>query len=154
MTKEKVESILKFYRTIPDEIKLYREKRKDLEDAYNPLCSPCMDGMPHNPGVSDQTANRALNMEGFEADQIKEINGYIISLESLATAIFTELKMLPYYEKMVVYRFYLDGWGWVKVAFALQYGERQCIRFRDSALEKLLVMFDANTIISKYPYPN
>ena len=155
MTKNQVERILQFYRTIPDEIKLYAEERAEFNDYYNPLQSPVVDGMPHDTNASDQTANAALRSGEYEyaAKRVEEIEKYITTLERIATEVFGSLKALPYYEKMTVYRFYLDGWSWAKVSFALRYSEVQCRRIRNNAIVKLADLFSDNQIIFSFNYP-
>lgn len=156
LEKEKVERILKFYRTIPDEIKLYREKRAEIEDCYNPITGikTYEDlAMPRGLKIADQTAIAVSRLKGHEAELIREIDEYISNLERVATETFSILKKLPYYEKMTVYRFYLDGWSWVKVSFELRYSEKQCMRLRDVALQKLGEMFENNKVIMSFNYP-
>ena len=154
MTAEKTIKILKFWRTIPSEIRLRQNRIYELEDRYNTLGTVDMDGMPRSGVIGDQTSNAVIRLDTHHESalsEIKELEYEISRLQDLEQYIFRALKHLPYHPKMVVYRMYVDGWSLVKIAYNLHYSERQCRRFKSEALDLLSLQFERCPLMSGFP---
>ena len=117
-----------------------RQRIAELDDRYNPLRSVSTDGTPGAGYISDQTASTVIRMEAAGESALAEIaatEAEITSLQAMERDIFACVKRLPYLEKMVVYRFYWDGWQMRRIEHELHYSERQCYRLKERALKKL-----------------
>lgn len=140
MTPKQAEEILKFYKSIPGEIEMRRRRIAELDDRYNPLRSVSTDGTPGAGYISDRTASTVIRIEAAGESALAEIadtEAEIAKLQAMERDIFACVKHLPYLEKMVVYRFYWDGWQLSKIENELHYSERQCRRLKERALKKL-----------------
>ena len=140
MSPEQAEKILKFYKSIPWEIEMRRQRIAELNDRYNPLRSVSTDGTPGAGYISDQTASTVIRIEDAGESAIAEIadtEAEIAILQAMQRDVFACVKHLPYFEKKVVHRFYWDRWRLSRIARELNYSERTCKRLKNSALKKL-----------------
>lgn len=144
MDKQQVIDLLEFYPRIGEEIKMYANILHDCENEWG-ISAQQLDGMPHGSGVSDPTARQAYYMAiNGAGDYMREIEAQISKLQTLRKEIFNEFKRLPYYQKMVIYYYYLDGKRWAWISSNLNYSERQCKYIRDKAIDSLCEVFEIN----------
>lgn len=154
MTEKDVVRVLKFYKTIPDEIWIRQDRIAELEDRYNALGSVSLDGMPRSGHVCDQTGNAVVRIEAAGQSALADIaiqEQEIEALKNLERYIFNCVKQLPYFQKMVIYRLFFDGWSLTKIAHSLHYSERQCRRIKSVALKTLTPALERCPFMSGFP---
>ena len=156
MEKEKVVSILKFYRDIDKTIRLNERVIKSLDSQY--YCSVSainMDGMPHGKGkTSSAVETTALNVPSYISKIINEIERENERLSIIKTEIMREIGSLNYTQKAVVLGFYIDGFQWERISGQIVYSPRQCRNIRDTALDRLAKKFSLNKSIAKFRFPD
>jgi len=155
MDKEKVVTILQFYKTIDEEISLNESMIEELHDRYySTVGAARIDGMPKaKGGVSSPVETTVLNVPESAYNTIRELTEANNKLNKVKSAILKELNGLSYLHKAVIIEFYIRGLQWVRISEHLHYSERQCKNVRNHALEKLSKNFDVNKTISKYNFP-
>ena len=155
MKREKVISILHYYRDIPKNIKLNERVIKNLEDQYyNTLGGMKMDGMPRaKGGTSSPVENVVLNVPRSVVKTIEEIRRDNARMEQIRGEILSELNRLAFSEKAVVLGFYIDGQQWEQISEQVNYSPRQCRNIRAAALDHLAERFARNKAISRYQFP-
>lgn len=125
MDKEKVISILKFYKTIDNEIKAYKIETIEFEHQST----------------------------SFQEDLLKSIKQKIESLYLIKAKIYNEINKLPYLQRLIILQFYIKDMQWVRISSQINYSERQCKNIRCQALKNLEINFNNNISISSYDYP-
>jgi len=155
MDKEKVVKILRFYKTIDEEISLNESIIADLHDRYYMTVGAArIDGMPKaKGGVSSLVETVVLNVPESVYNTIRELMAENNKLNKVKLAILKELNGLPYIYKAVIIEFYIRGLQWVRISEHLHYSERQCKNVRNQALEKLAQNFESNKTISRFNFP-
>ncbi len=155
MDKEKVVKILKFYKTIDEEISLNESVIGELHERYySTVGAARLDGMPRGKGgVSSPVETTILNVPESAYNTIRELTEANTKLNKVKLAILKELNGLPYLYKAIIIEFYIRGLQWGRISEHLHYSERQCKNVRNHALEKLSKNFDANKTISKFNFP-
>lgn len=117
MRSEDVKTIIYYYYDIPGIIRLLKEERNDLEDAYNGLRGISMDGMPHG-----STVGRPTEMLAEQADsknalcRIQEVSVKIHVLECDAALIRRCLDDLNSKYKRLISLRYQYNYSWAKIA--------------------------------------
>jgi len=145
MTRQQVTGLLVFYPRIGDEVKMCTEMLRDMEDDWGVGGATPIDGIPHGNGLSNPTAIDGGMLAQYGAgDVMREIESHITYLQTLQIEMFREFKLLPFYQKQVIYYYYLSGKRWVWIAGKLSYSRNQCIAFRDRGIEALRRAFEAN----------
>lgn len=98
MKREKVISVLRFYRDIEKSIKLNERVIKNLEDQYyTTLGAVNMDGMPHGSGGGESPVERAaLNIPRSVTNTIESLNRENSKLAKIKAEILSELNRLTY----------------------------------------------------------
>jgi hypothetical protein len=153
MNKKDVIDIIAFYPKIGNEIKFYENMKSKIEEEYDSCgASPRevrVDGelsvyeFAKGSGKSDPTAQKGERMaESGDGDHIREIEAEIERLQTLRSAIFNAFKILPYYQKQVVWYYYIDGKRWAWVARKVGYSDTQCRNIRDKAVVTLGGIFE------------
>ncbi len=155
MDKEKVVKILRFYKTIDEEISLNESIIADLHDRYYMTVGAArIDGMPKaKGGVSSLVETVVLNVPESVYNTIRELMAENNKLNKVKLAILKELNGLPYIYKAVIIEFYIRGLQWVRISEHLHYSERQCKNVRNQALGKLAQNFESNKTISRFNFP-
>lgn len=149
MTRQQTIDLLELYPRIGQEISIYSNILMKCQDDWGLSSSGNLDGLPHGTDISNPTESLACKMALTGAgDYMREIEAQITQLQTLQTEIFREFKKLPYYQKMMVYYYYLDGKRWVWIANKLSYSERQCRNVRNQAVDALCTAFEANPNIT------
>ena len=155
MDKQKVESILGFYKNIDKEISLKQQSIDKLEDRYySPVGCVAYDGMPKGKGRNvSPTESAVLNVPEWVTKEMAELQQEQQALYQVKRAIRQELSKLPYEQKAVIFMFYLEGIKWVQISARIHYSERQCRNIRRCALAVLGRRFLSNKIIAEYVFP-
>ena len=155
MDKDKVVKILKFYKTIDEEISLNESVIADLHDRYYTTVGAArIDGMPKaKGGVSSLVETTVLNVPESVYNTIRELTAENNKLNKVKLAILKELNGLPYICKAIIIEFYIRGLQWVRISEHLHYSERQCKNVRNHALERLAQKFESNKTISRFNFP-
>mgnify|MGYP001033843440 CR=1 FL=1 len=155
MKREKVISILRFYRDIEKSIKLNERIIKNLEDQYyTTLGAFNMDGMPHGSGGGESPVERAaLNIPRSVTNTIESLSGENDKLAKIKADILSEINRLAYHERAVVLGFYIDGLQWEQISERVNYSPRQCRNIRNDALIRLAKLFSQNKAISRFRFP-
>lgn len=153
--KEKVASILCYFRTIDEEIRYNDSEIAEIEEIYySPLQAVNVDGLPHGKGGFHSTTETvALNVPESASDTIRVLQRQNESLRALKREILKELGTIGFTNKAVLYDFYIKGFQWVRISERLHYSTRQCQNLRDSALERLAKRFEKNKVISEFQFP-
>lgn len=153
--REKVITILRFYRDVDKTIKLNERVIKNLEDQYyTTLGAVNMDGMPHGKGTPLSPVERAvLNVPASVQQTISSMNQENRKLAEIKGHILSELNGLNYHQKAVLLAFYIDGLQWEQISERLNYSPRQCRNIRDDGLDALGKRFSRNKAISRYRFP-
>lgn len=147
MTREQTIELIKYFPRIGQDIKLNEDIKRSLESDWD-LDSVVSDGMPRGTSTSDPTGKKGCQMAiNGSGETIRAIEKEIDRLKKLQTEIFRELKILPYYQKQVIYYYYLDGKRWSWVAMKMNYSEKHCRRIRDIAITNLRKVFEKNKYI-------
>lgn len=145
MTKEQVIELLKFYPQIGQEIKMYTEMLEQIEDNWGVSCVVYGGNSVHSKSKTDITAVKAEKLaKSGDGDIMREIEMHINYLKTLQSEMFNEFKRLPYYEKQVIYHYYIDRKQWAWIVKKLNYSERQCRNKRNNALVILCGYFEEN----------
>lgn len=155
MEKDKVVSILNFFKTIDEEIQFNNREIREIEETYyNPLKAVDMDGMPHaKGGFSSTTETAALNVPDSARDSLEELQRQNENLRAVKREILREMNAIGYTYKAVLYDFYVKGFQWVRISEQIHYSPRQCQNFRDIGIELLSKRFTKNEVISDFPFP-
>lgn len=153
--REKVVTILRFYRDVDKTIKLNERVIKNLEDQYyTTLAGVNMDGMPHGKGTPSSPVERVvLNIPASVQQTISSMEKENRKLADIKAEILSELNRLNYHQKAVLLAFYIDGLQWEQISERLNYSPRQCRNIRDSGLDALERRFARNKAISRYKFP-
>jgi len=133
MQREEVIAILRFYRDIPQRMKLNEREMHSLRTRYGIGKKDIPHGILRSLHVLEQANNR---------------------LEQICFAICSELDRLNYYQKEVIHGFYIDNQRWEDVSARVCYSIRQCKNIRDAALCRLAELFSQNQVISTYRFPD
>lgn len=151
MNKTTVIKYLKYSRGIDDEIKIKRNIVEDLEMCYDTSAAVNYDGMPKRQNhISNPTEKAAMNIPDYVRKEIREYTEEIEQLQKLKCEIVKEVLRLSLKQKQVIMMFYFQDLRWVQIADLLHYSERQCKNIRNEAVERLLVIFQNNKIISNF----
>lgn len=155
MKREKVISVLRFYRDIEKSIKLNERIIKNLEDQYyTTLGAVNMDGMPHGSGGATSPVERdVLNVPKSVTNTIESLKRENGKYADLKAEILSELNRLTYHERAVVLGFYIDGLQWEQISARVNYSPRQCRNIRDGALNRLAKLFSQNKAVSRFNFP-
>lgn len=155
MKREKVISVLRFYRDIEKSIKLNERVIKNLEDQYYTTVGAVnMDGMPRGSGGGESPVERAaLNIPRSVTNTIESLNRENSRLEKIGAEILSELNRLTYHERAVVLGFYIDGLQWEQISARVNYSPRQCRNIRNDALNRLARLFSQNKAVSRFNFP-
>jgi len=146
MSKKDVIDIIAFYPKISGEIAFYERMKSNIEEKYG-VRGVSVAETPPDGAVGDPTGRNAERMaESGDGDHLREIEAEVERLQRLRSQIFGALKLLPYYEKQVVWYYYIDGKRWAWIARAVGYSVMQCQRLRDSAIEGLAKSFNENSV--------
>lgn len=148
MEREQVIYIMKYYKDIDRNIKFNQRIIKEYEDVYySPTVTPSYTGGIHGKGDISTPVERMIlsipqDIERHTNILKKEIQQYreekIILSETL--------NRLDFVQKTVLYRFYVNGHSWAKIASELNYSQSNCRKLRDKALEALGVILNGNRI--------
>lgn len=153
--REKVVTILRFYRDVDKTIRLNERVIKNLEDQYYTTVGAVnMDGMPHGQGTPSSPVERVvLNVPASVQQTISSIERENRNLAAVKGEILSELNRLNYHQKAVLLAFYIDGQQWEQISERLNYSPRQCRNIRDSGLDALGKRFARNKAVSRYRFP-
>lgn len=154
MKREKVISILKYYRDIDKAVRLNERVIKNLEDQYySTLGAANMDGMPHGTTVSSTVENVVLNVPASVKVTIDSLNRENAKLAKMKAVILSEINRLTYHQRAVVLAFYIEGRQWEQISEQVNYSPRQCRNIRDEALLILGKNFGQNKTVARYNFP-
>ncbi len=155
MKREKVIAILRFYRDADKSIRLNERIIKNLEDQYyTTLGAINTDGMPRGKGTPSSPVERVvLNIPASVRRTIFNLERENEKLEDIKREILSELNRLSYHEKAIILAFYIDGEQWEQISERVNYSPRQCRNIRDSALERLGILFRRNKAVSRFGFP-
>lgn len=155
MERENVVKILKFYNDIDGHIAFARSALKDSEEMYYGLHSGSTfgSGAPKTNKISNPTETAVLNILDSASKKMSELRSQIEQLGEVQDAIFTELCKLPLIEKRIITYFYFKGFQWVQISSRVHYGETQCKKIRNKALDKLGGFFEQNEVVKNFNYP-
>ena len=154
MERIAVVDILSFYREIDGNIQWNKRVLRNIEDEYyNTIGGGTMDGMPHgNSGISDPTANTAINIPKDISEEVREISERLEKLPNLKIAILQELSKLPLLEKSILYDFYISNFSWVRISGRVHYSVTQCKKIRNRGLDSLKRQFAENSTITNFDF--
>lgn len=148
MEKEKIISILEYYRNIDTEIKFACRQIKDIEDMYyNPLCAG------EKGRGSRRTDNTALDVPEEIKRELEELEQKKNDLCALKLAITKEINRLNTHKKIIIYEKYVLCYKWTQISRHVNYSERQCKNIRTKALDILGVNFAQNDMIKNFDMP-
>lgn len=146
MERYKVIQILKFYNDIDEHIAFARSAFEDYTDKYY--------GLHGGNSFGDiPTESVTLNIPDSVRQTMDKLRSEIEQLKKLQAAILTELCKLPPIEKNILTYFYFNSCKWVQIAKRVNYGETQCKKIRNKALDKLGIYFYQNDLIKNFSYP-
>jgi hypothetical protein len=148
MERERVKEILTFYRDIDRTIAFNTRVIKDLEEQCYCLSGGGPDGMPKSKyRISRPTESLALNVPVFVQEEIRDLQAENKRLTILKTEIFQEINKLPFFQKIIVYDFYVRGFKWVRISEQIRYSPSQCKNIRNRGLDNLARYFTNNQLI-------
>lgn len=152
MDKEKVISILKFYKDIDGEISMYRRILHDYESQYyNTIGAMVNDGQPKGQyHISRPVENAAMNIPDYVREDLKDYEEKMRKLQKMKSQILQEISRLKLKEKTIIFDYYIYGMKWEQVAERNHYSDRQCKNIRDAAVEKLAKKFQNNDFIREF----
>lgn len=156
MERENVKRILRFYTDIEGHIAFARSELSNYEDRFYGLHnSSGFSGAPSKTNkISNLTESVVLNIPDSASRKMDELRAEIERLYSLQAAIFTEICKLPLVEKTIIVDFYIKKRQWVQISSSVHYGETQCKKIRNKALEKLGGFFEQNELVKNFNYPD
>ncbi len=152
MTVNDVVAMLIWYPGADEEIKVYSNLIKDKKDScYKSVGVVSLDDNINSSVYNHSNVeNKIVNMPDDLVADITAIDNVINELKAVKKEIFKEVIRLDYFQKMVIFYYYFDSKKWYEVSKEVNYSERQCRNYRDSALLKLLKAFEKNKIINNY----
>lgn len=115
---------------------------KRLESELNrrsALAAANNEGMPHGTETSDPVYKKVLLLLQQEAI-IKKLECDKWRLENDILVVDIMLDRLKPEERVIIDYYYIKGYNWSKIAGIVHYNRRQCIRKRDSALQKMQLL--------------
>lgn len=147
----KVVEVLKYYREIPEQIRMNLCVIQNLEDQfYTPSVTERPDGQPKGSrGIGSVTEKLALAIPEGVSETIKKLYRENEILESVQNIIMGILMGLEYRERKVIEEFYIRKKRWEKIALGF-YSIRQCKNIRNEALRHLEESFLKNEQIKKF----
>lgn len=117
MRKGGAETVAMYYRAIPGMMKLLREERQALEDEYNGLRVPSIDGLPHGSAPGMPTEALALRTaEAGVSERLREIEARLGVLETDAATIRGALDALGGNYKRIITMRALRRDSWAKIS--------------------------------------
>ncbi len=140
MQREEAKLILIYYKGIPDMLKIFRQQKTEIEDAYyNGIRGIDMDGMPHGSNPGRPTESMALlAADNDAAGRLKEIETNIRILEQDKGHIRASLDVLNgRYKKLLFFR-YLNEYSWTKISMSLHASDRAVRYWHEKALDRLI----------------
>lgn len=152
MDKEKVITILGFYKEVDGEISMYRRILHDYESQYyNTIGTMVNDGQPKGQyHISHPVENAAMNIPDYVREDIKYYEEKVRKLQMMKSQILQEVSRLKLKEKTIIFDYYIHGMKWEQVAERNHYSDRQCKNIRDAAVEKLVEKFQNNDFIREF----
>jgi len=155
MDKEKAIKILEFYRTIDKDVQFNRRIIHDLEDRYYPSVGVAnIDGMPKSKGSTSSPVEAVvLNVPETVFNTLKELEEQNRKLCKLKTEILKELNTLNHVSRVIIMAFYIEGQQWAQITGQVNYSERQCKNIRDNSIDRLMIRFARNKMVSAYEFP-
>lgn len=156
MDKEKVITILEFYKEIDGEISIYRRILHDYESQYyNTIGAMVNDGQPKGQNhISHPVENAAMNIPDYVREDMKDYEEKVCRLQRMKSQILQEISRLKLKEKTIIFDYYIYGMKWEQVAERNHYSDRQCKNIRDTAVEKLAEKFQNNDYIREFKKPS
>ncbi len=156
MDKEKVITILEFYKEIDGEISIYRRILHDYESQYyNTIGAMVNDGQPKGQNhISRPVENAAMNIRDYVREDMKDYEEKVCRLQRMKSQILQEISRLKLKEKTIIFDYYIYGMKWEQVAERNHYSDRQCKNIRDTAVEKLAEKFQNNDYIREFKKPS
>lgn len=156
MDKEKVITILEFYKEIDGEISIYRRILHDYESQYyNTIGAMVNDGQPKGQNhISRPVENAAMNIPDYVREDMKDYEEKVCRLQRMKSQILQEISRLKLKEKTIIFDYYIYGMKWEQVAERNHYSDRQCKNIRDTAVEKLAEKFQNNDYIREFKKPS
>ena len=129
---------LKRYRHMKQELAA-RTKNYDefVQEIYNPLCSPKLDGMPRGSTATDQTAATVEQIHRGYGEILKLLERKMEALRDAIKEIEDTIGQLDADERCVLYHRYILGIYWANLPAYINYDERQCRRIEKRALKKV-----------------
>jgi len=156
MEREKVKSILAFYRDIDGEVILAKRMLRDYEDTYyvgGNGGANLESYIKSRNKVSKPTEAAALNIPESASAVMRDLRADVERLAALKAAILQELNKLPLQQKSIVYDFYIQGLQWVQISARVHYSPTRCKTIRNSGLDNLARYFTKNDLIKNFNYP-
>lgn len=150
MRKGGAETVAVYYREIPGMIKLLRAERQALEDEYNGLRAPAIDGLPH--GSAPGMPTEALALRTAEAgvmERLREIEARLHTLDADAATIRRSLDALgSKYKRMILLRV-LCNYSWARISVKLGVPDSTVRYWYRLALERLAAVLEEESGVSE-----
>ena len=129
--------LLEYYSKINKYIILCEEDIKALEEMYYlPQSVDAGEARAVNK-ISNITENLALNVPEQVKEDIAELKADILLHKQAKEFIKKSLQKLNYQQYMVIKKFYINKYTWLKISKELNYSERQCKNIRQDAISSI-----------------
>lgn len=135
--------ILRYLGDMQGQLRTISKEMAELEEQYNGLHGMKLDGMPHGSMPGDATAALALKMaESGNAERRKELIARREVLQGDSAAIRGQIDRLRGVYKMVLFKKYVFGHSWVRVACRIEASTATAKRKGYEGLTRLAVLLD------------
>jgi DNA-directed RNA polymerase specialized sigma24 family protein len=143
MRKNGAESIVLYYKAIPNMVRLLEQERAELEDEYSSLRATPYDGTPHGSTPGKPTEDRAMRLaENGNRDRLREIAVRIEVLRGDAATIRAALDSMSGKYKSLIHTRLLYGYSWGKLSVRMGVPDSTVRYWYRMALERLAEVLD------------
>lgn len=111
-----------------------------VQEIYNPLCSPKLDGMPRGSTATDQTAATVEQIHREYGEILKLLERKMEALRDAIKEIEDTIGQLDADERCVLYHRYILGIYWANLPAYVHYEQAQCARIENRALRNVWKM--------------
>ncbi len=139
MEREQVKRIILYCTRIDDEISFSKKLLKECEDLhYSQTTTANYNGAINGKGgISTPVENIVLSVPEEVTLYMEELKRNIGELFVEKVEFHKALHSLEMNHKTILYKYYIQGYSWVKISVQTHYSESHCRRLRNSALDEL-----------------
>lgn len=138
MLRKNAETIILYYRDIPEMRKLLIQERRELEDEYCGLKGVSMDGGPRGGSTGKPVEGQMIALEeSGAAARLRDIGKRTGELEADRQRVQCAIDALNGRYKRVLKMRYLGGYSWAKISVQIGASDSTVRRWNDKALSRL-----------------